>query len=84
VLRGAGMGIGDAVELVEVLELEEPIPLSGAWGRVLLPLVVVVWMEMLGRRVLGLGLEEDAGGREDDEEDVVRSPTTEDPLVDGV
>jgi len=75
------MGIGDAVELVEVLE--EPTPLSGAWGRVLL----VVWMEMLGRRVLGLLLEEeDTGGREeDDEEGVVRSPpTTEDPLVDGV
>jgi len=76
-----GIGIGDAVEDVEALD--EPTPLSGACGRVLL--LLVVWMEMLGRRVLdGLLLDEDTGGRDEDEEGAVRSPTTEDPLVEGV
>jgi hypothetical protein len=77
----AGIGIGDAVDDVEALD--EPTPLSVAWGLVLL-LLVVVWMEMLGRRVLDdLVFDEDTGGRDEDE-GVVRSPTTEDPLVDGV
>lgn len=61
--------------------MDEPSPLSDGCGRVLL----VVWIEMLGRRVLDdLVLEEDTGGRDEDEEGVVRSPTTEDPLVEGV